>query len=123
MYNSFVSANLREYYKIIDVINSCQNEDQFAVASKCFETFLANCDHRLDALTRYRNIHPFKLSNWSNVKKYDAHTREQIGEIKERAEIWAQAYKEFLECERVKKEEKKNKPPKPKKVHGFNKLF
>lgn len=123
MYTKFISSNNQEYYKIIKIIDSCQTEDHMLVVANCFKAFANNCDHRLLELKKYRNSHPFTSSNWENVKKYDALTRDQIEMIRDRVQVWSEAYSEFVMEEQKKKEERKNKPKKIKKIQGFNKLF
>ena len=52
MYIEYTSRNLKEYNKIMKVIDCCETTQHFEIVKSMAETFANNCDFRLGKLYR-----------------------------------------------------------------------
>lgn len=123
MLTSFIDRNLKEYYKIKAVINSCETFEHMNVASQCLLVFAKNCEFRVVKLKDVVVRNPFKLSNWKAVRSYREMTQLQLDELVELMNCLNDALSEEQDQGKKKDDEKKSKPKKPKKIVGINKLF
>jgi hypothetical protein len=123
MLSKFIDSNIKEYYKIKSIIESCDTYEHLNVAQQCCVTFANNCEFRFKTLKKIRNHNPFKISNWKAVKRYDEMTRLQLESIMEYVNELVETLNELTEADKKKEDEKKAKPKKPKKMIGLNKLF
>ena len=123
MYTNLVDKNIKEYNKIVNIIQSCQDIQHMKCVEKCCLQFLDNCQNRFNTLTKQALKRFWEVDVWEERKRYKEFTELQATEMMNLIKLWRKKYDEYMEEERVKEEEKKMKPKKMKKIIGFNKLL
>lgn len=112
MYSEFIDKNLKEYYKILATIETCQNEDQFETINNMFLQFGRNCDFRLGKLR--------KIYTYNQYNKYKHLIEAQIQDIANKSKEWHESYNEWVqEQQRLEEEIKDN----PESIRGYSCLF
>lgn len=124
-YSKFVSAQLKEYHKIIYTLESSENPIHFEVVQNMLLNFgkLIKQRKRLLYKNAWYNLIKFKFNGFSEYNSYKQSATMQMQYLIKYCDSWSKQY-EMWENERIKEEEQKKDMKKPKiTIMGFSKLF
>ena len=125
MYIEYTTRNLKEYHKIVDILESCKNTDHFETVKNVVEQFGKNCDYR-DSYLKKRAWKTLSLKAYKEYREYNKMAHLQVDQIVSICNMWAQQYRDWEEAElkvaEEEKEESKKMPPK-KPIVGFGCLM
>lgn len=114
MYLKYRSLNIVEYNKLIKVIESCKNEEQFNCAKEMCGFFGAHCDIRDRKLKKDWLNHIWDTSKYKLWKAYRKSAHEQVDAIVSTANLWVSQYQQWLDRQ-------KDETPSPR-IRGFANL-
>ena len=125
MYREYTTRNLNEYRKIVAIVESCKNFEQFESVKNIVEQFGRNCDFR-DTQLKKRIWKTLSLKAYKEYKSYNTSAHLQVEEIVALCNLWVDQYREWEATEaraiEDEKEEKKKMPPKTD-IVGFGGLL
>lgn len=125
MYLKFTTAQLNEYKKIIDTLNSSTTTTHHAVVMCMLENFAKMCDYRKKMLRKNAWIKLFGFNNLGmrEYKLYTISTSKQIDNLINYCKHWREQY--TLWEDEMLKEAEENKNSRGEKVNivGFSKLL
>lgn len=125
MYREYTTRNLNEYHKLVEVISSCKNPDQFEGVKNMVDQFGKNCDFR-DSKLKSRIWKTLSLKAYKEYKSYSKSAHLQVEEIVKIYNMWVEQYSawEAAEMKAVEEEKEANKKLPPKKnIAGFGTLL
>lgn len=120
MYDVFRLKNFQEYKKIIDIIESCENNGHYEVAVNCAKYFGHNCDWRCKELKKNWLIHFYNFDFYIQYNMYKDLCNLQVKDILSKMKSWEESYQNWLDDYDREQEEMKIQP---KHIMGFNKVF
>ena len=125
MYREYTTRNLNEYHKLVEVVHSCKNLEQFEVVKNMVEQFGRNCDFR-DSKLKVRIWRTLSLNAYKEYKSYNRTAHLQVEEIVGICNMWVEQYSAWeaaeMKAAEEEKEASKKLPPK-KNIAGFGTLL
>lgn len=125
MYKEYTTRNLNEYRKLVEVIHSCKNPEQFEVVKNVAERFGQNCNFR-DSKLKSRIWKTLSPKAYKEYKSYNQTAHLQVDEIIRICNIWVERYNawEATEMKAAEEENETNKRlPQKKNIVGFGTLL
>lgn len=120
MYLEFTTKQLKEFEKLIAILESCTNPDQHMIATNILNNWGHMCDHRSKRLKKAGLIGMCKLQfkPYKEYKRYIVATGEQVQYLIDYSNMWLDQYKEW-----EKEQESASKDKDRIYVTGFSKLL
>lgn len=121
-YIEYTTRNLYEYNKLMTIIESTKNQEQFDIVKTMVDLFIHNCIFRRNKLKRIAWLKMLQLSNngWKKYISYEQSSTIQIESLMMICELWINQYSEWVQAQETEdKEIQKKKIP----IEGFSKLF
>lgn len=125
MYIDFTSKNLAEFYKIVQVLDTCEYPTQFDIVKNMARQFGKNCDFRQSKLKKiaYKKLLKFSVQGFDDYFKYKESTSNQVQTIIDKCNLWLTEYDNWVTEQKAKEESNKLKANSKISIIGFQKLF
>lgn len=123
MYLEFTTKQLKEFDKLVSIVESCTNPDQHSVATHVLKNWGHMCDRRSKLLKKRGIISMFKFQfkPYKEYRKYVIATNEQVEYLIEYSNMWLEQFEAWVnEQQQVEAEAKAKERTQ---VVGFSKLL